>query len=124
GSRPPRLLRWSCLFRCGLRRARGRARPPRQAEELIAADARARSLDEPIGSMDGELGTLGDLLEDPLYAAAYEAVIGMFPEQCTCVLWAVDPGQVETRPGYADRYGSVLRGLDVCSADRDRRREP
>jgi RNA polymerase sigma factor (sigma-70 family) len=45
-----------------------------QAEALLVADARERSLDEPISSMDGELGTLGDLLEDPLSAAAYEAV--------------------------------------------------
>jgi RNA polymerase sigma factor (sigma-70 family) len=46
-----------------------------QAEALIAADAHARSLDEPIENMDGELGTLGDLLDDPLSAAAYEEVI-------------------------------------------------
>lgn len=46
-----------------------------QAEALVAADARARSLDEPIENMDGELGTFGDLLEDPLSAAAYEEVI-------------------------------------------------
>ena len=47
----------------------------RQAEALVAADARARSLDEPIDNLEGELGTLGDLLEDPLSAAAYEDVI-------------------------------------------------
>ena len=46
-----------------------------QAEALIAADARARSLDEPIDNMGSELGTLGDLLEDPLSASAYEEVI-------------------------------------------------
>jgi RNA polymerase sigma factor (sigma-70 family) len=46
-----------------------------QAEALLVADARERSLDEPIGSIDGELGTLGDLLEDPLSAAAYEDVV-------------------------------------------------
>jgi RNA polymerase sigma factor (sigma-70 family) len=45
-----------------------------QAEALVVADARERSLDEPISSMDRELGTLGDLLEDPLSAAAYEEV--------------------------------------------------
>jgi RNA polymerase sigma factor (sigma-70 family) len=48
---------------------------PEQAEALMVADARQRSLDEPIGSMDAELGTLGDLLEDPLSAAAYEGVV-------------------------------------------------
>lgn len=46
-----------------------------QAEALLVADARERSLDEPIGSMNAELGTLGDLLEDPLSAAAYEDVV-------------------------------------------------
>lgn len=46
-----------------------------QAQALAIADARARSLDEPIESADGEVGALGDLLEDPLSAAAYEAVI-------------------------------------------------
>lgn len=46
-----------------------------QAEALLVADARERSLDEPIASVDVELGTLGDLLEDPLSAAAYEDVV-------------------------------------------------
>ena len=46
-----------------------------QAEALMVADARERSLDEPIGNMDAELGTLGDLLEDPLSSAAYEDVV-------------------------------------------------
>jgi RNA polymerase sigma factor (sigma-70 family) len=46
-----------------------------QAEALVVADARERSLDEPIGSTDAELGTLGDLLEDPLSATAYEDVV-------------------------------------------------
>jgi RNA polymerase sigma factor (sigma-70 family) len=46
-----------------------------QARALSAADARVRSLDEPMGSDEGELGALGDLLEDPLAADAYEHVI-------------------------------------------------
>ncbi len=46
-----------------------------QARALAAADARSRSLDEPAGELEGELGTLGDLLVDPLSAAAYEDVI-------------------------------------------------
>jgi RNA polymerase sigma factor (sigma-70 family) len=46
-----------------------------QAEALVAADAKGRSLQEPIAHGDGEFGTLGDLLEDPLSAAAYEDVI-------------------------------------------------
>jgi RNA polymerase sigma factor (sigma-70 family) len=46
-----------------------------QAEALLTADARPRSLDEPIENTEGELGTMGDLLEDPLSAAAYEDVV-------------------------------------------------
>jgi RNA polymerase primary sigma factor len=46
-----------------------------QAEALLTADARPRSLDETIENTEGELGTMGDLLEDPLSAAAYEDVV-------------------------------------------------
>jgi RNA polymerase sigma factor (sigma-70 family) len=46
-----------------------------QARALSAADARVRSLDDPVEGSDGELGALGDLLEDPLAADAYEQVI-------------------------------------------------
>jgi RNA polymerase sigma factor (sigma-70 family) len=46
-----------------------------QAVALAAADARVRSLDERVDAEGGELGSLGDLLEDPLSAEAYEAVI-------------------------------------------------
>ena len=33
------------------------------------------SLDEPLEGNDGEIGSLGDLLEDPLAADAYEEVV-------------------------------------------------
>jgi RNA polymerase sigma factor (sigma-70 family) len=46
-----------------------------QAEALLTADARPRSLNETLENTDGELGTMGDLLEDPLSAAAYEDVV-------------------------------------------------
>jgi RNA polymerase sigma factor (sigma-70 family) len=46
-----------------------------QARSLAAADARVRSLDEPITPSEGEVGSLGDLLEDPLSADAYEQVV-------------------------------------------------
>jgi RNA polymerase sigma factor (sigma-70 family) len=46
-----------------------------QARSLAAADARVRSLDEPITGSEGEIGSLGDLLEDPLSADAYEQVV-------------------------------------------------
>jgi RNA polymerase sigma factor (sigma-70 family) len=46
-----------------------------QAEALAAADAHVRRLDDPIEDSEGELGTLGDLLSDPLSAEAYEQVV-------------------------------------------------
>ena len=45
-----------------------------QARALTAADGRVSSLDEPIEG-SGEVGTLGDLLADPLSADAYEQVV-------------------------------------------------
>lgn len=48
---------------------------PAQAEALAAADARVRSLDEPVDVGDEQLGSLGDLLQDPISADAYEEVI-------------------------------------------------
>jgi RNA polymerase sigma factor (sigma-70 family) len=58
-----------------------------QAAALLGADARPRSLDEPVENTEGELGTLGDLLEDPLSAEAYEDVVdGVAGEQLRALL--------------------------------------
>jgi RNA polymerase sigma factor (sigma-70 family) len=46
-----------------------------QAEALLRIDTRPRSLDEPVEGPEGELGTLGTLLEDPLAASDYEEVL-------------------------------------------------
>lgn len=46
-----------------------------QANALTVADARVRSLDEPVDASHDEVGSLGDLLADPLSSAAYEEVI-------------------------------------------------
>jgi len=46
-----------------------------QANALVTADARVRSLDESVYAGERDLGSLGDLLEDPLSAAAYEDVL-------------------------------------------------
>jgi len=46
-----------------------------QANALAVADARVRSLDEPVDASHDEVGSLGDLLADPLSSAAYEDVI-------------------------------------------------
>jgi hypothetical protein len=39
-----------------------------QVEALRRADAGTRSQQEPVTGLEGEIGTLGDLLEDPLSA--------------------------------------------------------
>ena len=46
-----------------------------QAEALVRADERPRSLSESVQGTDGEVGLLGDVLEDPLSADDYEAVV-------------------------------------------------
>jgi RNA polymerase sigma factor (sigma-70 family) len=46
-----------------------------QASALVAADRRVRSLDEAIWLSETDVGSLGDLLEDPLSDEAYEGVI-------------------------------------------------
>jgi RNA polymerase sigma factor (sigma-70 family) len=46
-----------------------------RAEALAAADAKVRSLEEPVEGGETEVGALGDLLEDPLSAEAYEQVV-------------------------------------------------
>ena len=46
------------------------------AAKLIAVDQPARRLDEPVAAEDGNLGTFGELLVDPIAEDEYERVIG------------------------------------------------
>jgi RNA polymerase sigma factor (sigma-70 family) len=46
-----------------------------QIDALLLADKQARSLSEPVENLNQELGTLGDLVEDPLSGEAYERVL-------------------------------------------------
>jgi RNA polymerase primary sigma factor len=48
---------------------------PEHIDDLVATEA-GRSLDEPVQGVEGELGTFGDLLVDPLAADEYERVLG------------------------------------------------
>jgi RNA polymerase sigma factor (sigma-70 family) len=100
-----------------------------QAEALLVADARERSLDEPIASMDAELGTLGDLLEDPLSAAAYEDVVdAVAGEQLRALLSRLTERErevVRARFGFdapAEKLSDVGERLGV-SAERVRQIE-
>jgi RNA polymerase sigma factor (sigma-70 family) len=45
-----------------------------QVDDLVATE-RARSLDDPVTAGDGEVGTFGDLLADPLAEEEYERVL-------------------------------------------------
>lgn len=46
-----------------------------QAEALVRADAQTRSLEQPVEGTEGEIGILGDLLDDPVSADAFEEVL-------------------------------------------------
>jgi RNA polymerase sigma factor (sigma-70 family) len=100
-----------------------------QAEALLGADARPRSLDEPIDNTEGELGTLGDLLEDPLSAEAYEDVVdAVAGEQLRALLSRLTERErevVQARFGFdvpAEKLSEVGERLGV-SAERVRQIE-
>ena len=44
----------------------------RAPEALLRTDTATHSIDEPVAELAGEIGTLGDLLEDPLSTQQYE----------------------------------------------------
>lgn len=100
-----------------------------QAEALLTAEARPRSLDEPIENTEGELGTMGDLLEDPLSAAAYEDVVdAVAGEQLRALLSRLTERErevVQARFGFdvpAEKLSEVGERLGV-SAERVRQIE-
>jgi RNA polymerase sigma factor (sigma-70 family) len=100
-----------------------------QAKALLGADARPRSLDEPIENTEGELGTLGDLLEDPLSAAAYEDVVdALAGEQLRALLSRLTERErevVQARFGFdvpSEKLSEVGERLGV-SAERVRQIE-
>jgi RNA polymerase sigma factor (sigma-70 family) len=73
-----------------------------QVDHLLAVEQPARSLEEPVG---GELGTLGELLADPLGEGEYEQVLAALEAQELHALLA----------GLSERERDVLRaryGLD------------
>ena len=100
-----------------------------QAESLLTADARPRSLDEPIDNAEGELGTMGDLLEDPLSAAVYEDLVdAVAAEQLRALLSRLTERErevVQARFGFdapAEKLSEVGERLGV-SAERVRQIE-
>jgi RNA polymerase sigma factor (sigma-70 family) len=84
--------------RCGLARE--------QVEDLLAADRTPRSTEEPLGGEEGVVGSLGELLVDPLAEGEYESVIEAIETQELLSLLA----------GLSDRERGVLRarfGVDT-----------
>jgi RNA polymerase primary sigma factor len=48
---------------------------PDQVDDLLAAERAPRSLEQPLPGRDGDIGTFGELLVDPLAEAEYERVL-------------------------------------------------
>jgi RNA polymerase primary sigma factor len=46
-----------------------------QVDALVRADAGARLLSDPVGGPEGEVGVLGDMIEDPLSSDVYEELL-------------------------------------------------
>jgi RNA polymerase sigma factor (sigma-70 family) len=102
---------------------------PAQAEALAAADARVRSLDEPLAGGEAEIGSLGDLIEDPLSAEVYEEVLdAVAGEQLRALLARLSDRErevVNARFGFAresERLVDIGERLGV-SAERVRQIE-
>jgi RNA polymerase sigma factor (sigma-70 family) len=101
----------------------------RQVESLLAADARTRSLEEPVSGAEGQLGTLGSLLADPLSTEDYEEVLDSIEgAQLHALLARLTERErdiVEARFGF-DRPAETLAGVGErlgISAERVRQLE-
>jgi RNA polymerase sigma factor (sigma-70 family) len=70
-----------------------------QLDDLLLVERPARSIDEPISAEEGAVGTLGELLVDPLAESAYEDVLDDIESQELLALLA----------GLSDRERTVLR---------------
>lgn len=76
-----------------------------QVEALLRTDAATRSLDESVAGLDGEIGTLGDLLADPLSTEQYEeALDGIAGQQLRALLGHLTERErdiIDSRFGFA-----------------------
>jgi RNA polymerase primary sigma factor len=103
---------------------------PEQAEALLRADREVRSLAQPVVDEDGEIGLLGDLLEDPLSTHALEEVLDSIAgEQLRTLLGRLSEREREILVarfgldgGPARRLGEVGAGYGI-SAERVRQLE-
>ena len=101
-----------------------------QVDSLVLADAKPRNLSEPIEGTGGEIGVLGDVIEDPLSADVYERVLdSVAGEQIRRLLGRLSDRErtiVDARFGFGDqrpqRLDEIGERLGV-SAERVRQLE-
>jgi RNA polymerase primary sigma factor len=100
-----------------------------QVEALLRADRRPRSLDEPVVGTEGEVGTVGSLLDDPLSGDAYEEVLeAVASEQLRALLSRLTEREreiIDARFGFGrerERLAEIGERLGV-SAERVRQVE-
>jgi RNA polymerase sigma factor (sigma-70 family) len=78
-----------------------------QVDALVRADAGARLFSEPVDGVEGEVGVLGDLIEDPLSADAFEEVLDSIAgEQIRGLLAQLSDRErevIEARFGFGER---------------------
>lgn len=85
-----------------------------QIDDLLAVDARPASLSAPVAvGSDGAIGTLGDLLVDPLAEGEYERVLEAMEQEELVSLLA----------GLSERERSILRARFGLGREEESRRE-
>lgn len=71
-----------------------------QVDDLLAVERAPRSLEEPIGGDEGQIGALGELLADPLAEGEYERMLEAIEAQELLALLS----------GLSERERTILRG--------------
>ena len=78
-----------------------------QIDSLLRADARARMLSDPVDGTEGEVGVLGDIIEDPLATDVYEEVLdAVAGEQARRLLGRLTEREreiIDARFGFGER---------------------
>jgi RNA polymerase sigma factor (sigma-70 family) len=85
-----------------------------QIDDLMSVDRPSRSLDEQVGGGDGnDIGSLGDLIADPLAEGEYEEVLGAMEAE----------GLLALLSGLSERERSILRSrFGLQGVDEESRR--
>jgi RNA polymerase sigma factor (sigma-70 family) len=86
-----------------------------QIDDLLSVDRPSRSLDEAVAAAEGEdIGSLGDLIADPLAEGAYEEVLGAMETE----------GLLALLSGLSERERAILRSrFGLQGVDEESRRD-